>query len=321
MKIVIVSYLRGFQNRMDTIDYDFLVYLKTHSRHTVYLYDASEYDEIKKNLIENSDAYLLIFTANIDYVKEFSNKKIYFIYDVACNCKYKCDGTYNKCRFKDQADYIKNNCFDYVFYKYETYITQKLTGSFVKYKFPHFMFDVNKYKNKHMNKEIDILFFGALYPEMYPFRNRLYYLLHKHTDKFNIKVLPYSKKHVNTMIRGHDLVNMINKSWLTIATKSLNNLLLAKYYEIAMSGSVVLGDYPDLEDEVFLMNNNMVYIDNNMTDDQIIDIIVNALKDKNKLLDIATNTEKYFTNTYSMDCGVKYFDDLIEKLQNNQSNI
>jgi hypothetical protein len=169
------------------------------------------------------------------------------------------------------------------------------------------MFDLNKYRNKHLEKEIDILFFGALYPKIYPFRSRLYYLLHKHLDKFNVKVLPYSKKNVHTMIRGDALVDMINKSWLTIGTKSLNNLLLAKYYEIALSGSVVCGDYPDLENEVFLKT-NMVYIDNNMTDDQIIETIVAALKDKTKLLEISERTEKYFSQNYSMDCGVKHFD-------------
>ena len=115
------------------------------------------------------------------------------------------------------------------------------------------------------------------------------------------------------MVVGKDLVVEINKAWLTIACKSINDLFLAKYYEIGMSGSVICGDYPDLEDDQFLRN-HMVYIDINMSDEQIIEIIENALKDKQKLLDIANMTFDYLSNKYTMDHGVKYFDNLIKKV-------
>lgn len=126
--------------------------------------------------------------------------------------------------------------------------------------------------------------------------------------------MPYSKhRNPETMYTGESLAKEINKSWLTIATKSINNLLLAKYYEIPMFGSVVCGDYPDLEDETFLRD-HMVYIDIDMSDEQILSTIKEALKDKKTLLELSEITHEYFLNKYTIDRGVIYFDNLIDKI-------
>ena len=314
--VLIICGLSAYKNRMDKLDYNFMVYLQNNSKYNVTLHETNtDQDNITQIVNNDPNSIIIVFSCCPEYVKQFTNTKIFYVYDYCCTCCRKCDGSPKNCGFRSQIEYIKNMGFNYVFYKYENYLSNSMFNdrSLLKFKFPHFMFDTNLYNNKQLPKEYDILFYGATYPEGYPFRNRLYYLLKKNTNKFNIKFLPYTKKHLENMITGEKLVLEINKSWLTIATKNIADLLLAKYYEIAMSGSVVCGNYPDLDDEQFLRK-HMVYIDDDMTDDQIISIIENSLKDKKRLLEIPNITYEYFANKYTMAHGVTYFDKLIDKV-------
>jgi chemotaxis methyl-accepting protein methylase len=115
------------------------------------------------------------------------------------------------------------------------------------------------------------------------------------------------------MTSGVELYKLINQSWLTMCTCSINNLLLAKYYESVLCGSVVCGNYPKLEDEIFLKN-NMIYIDNTMTDEKIINNITHALKNKELLEKYAKNTYDYFSQKYMLPNGLNKFEKLINKL-------
>ena len=57
--------------------------------------------------------------------------------------------------------------------------------------------------------------------------------------------------------------------------------ILGKYFETSMSNSVVCGDMP--KDGEKIWNNNYIKLTNEMSDDEIISVIKNALTDKNKL--------------------------------------
>ena len=172
------------------------------------------------------------------------------------------------------------------------------------------IFDKNIHKDYNLEKKYDILFYGATYPNAYPFRNRLYRLLYQNQDKFNIKFLPYTKKHSHKMTIGVDLYKLINQSWLTCACCLVSSILVAKYYEIGLCGSVVLGDYPEYESEQYLKQ-NMIYINRHMSDEDILNSITEALNNKKMLSQYSNNTKQYFSKNYMYENGLQKFEELI----------
>ena len=173
------------------------------------------------------------------------------------------------------------------------------------------MFDPNIHKDYQIEKKYDILFYGGTYPASYPFRNRLYYILSKNSDKFNVLFLPYTKKHPERMTTWIDLYKLISSSWITISCCLVSEILVAKYFEIGLCGSVICGDYPSQEDELFIKN-NMILLDRNMSDSEIIVTIQDALSDKNKLKMYSENLKKYISEKYMYKNGLELFESYIE---------
>lgn len=314
MKVIIISNFIHLKNRPDKLDYLFLDHLKQVSKYKIILCENNE-SSLKKNIM--NDDIIILFNwpyCKSDYIKQYNNKKIFWIYDINCTCKYGCNGLKDRCGFQEQYKYINENDIQHVWYKYETPITLRLAKE-NKYwvKFQHMMFNNKNNINYQIEKKYDILFFGATYPGAYPFRNRLYYLLKKNTDKFNILFLPYTKKHPEKMITGIDLYKLISQSWLTCACCLISNILVAKYYEIGLYGSVALGDYPEYETELYLKD-NMIYINRHMDDNEIINIIQNALNHKDKLLKYSSNTKRYISENYMYKNGLKTFENHIQLL-------
>jgi hypothetical protein len=311
MNIVIIANFVGLKNRPDKLDYYFFEHLKINSKYKITLCE-NDIDEIKKNI--NEQSILIIFSCYPELTK-YSNKKIYYVYDICCTCKYGCDGTIQNCKFNEQKKYIDNNNFDHIWYKYETPITIKLYDEYKCFKFPHMIFNPDIHKDYNLEKKYDILFFGATYQNYYPLRNKLYYILLKNNDKFNVKFIPYTKKHPEKMITGIELSKLISQSWLTCACCAINSSLVAKYYEIGLCGSVVLGDYPKYETEQYLRE-NIIYVDLSMSDDEILNVIIMALNDKKKLEKYSINTKKYISENYMYKNGVERFDDFFDNLSN-----
>ena len=308
MKIIILGHWEGLKNRPDKLAYYFFNFLRKKSKYDVILCETVE-SEVKK-IIDINDI-LIVFTCSPQFIKNLKNKKIYYIEDILCTCKYGCKGDTSKCGFNDQYNYINDQKFDYVWYKYETPITKRLSTLHNNcYKFPHMIFDKNIHKDYNLEKKYDILFYGATYPNAYPFRNRLYRLLYQNQDKFNIKFLPYTKKHSHKMTIGVDLYKLINQSWLTCACCLVSSILVAKYYEIGLCGSVVLGDYPEYESEQYLKQ-NMIYINRHMSDEDILNSITEALNNKKMLSQYSNNTKQYFSKNYMYENGLQKFEELI----------
>lgn len=311
--IVVIANWDGFKNRPDKLDYNFFDYLKNQPNSNVILCE-NDTDIIKKT-VKNNDI-IIVFTCKPN-IKEYTNKKIFWIYDLMCTCKYDCDASESKCGFNTfNYSYIAEQKFDNVWYKYETPITKNLSLSYPNinfYKFPHMIFDRQFHKDYNLEKKYDILFYGAVYPSVYPFRHRLYHLLQKNSDKFNIKFLPYTKRRSEKMTTGLELNKLISQSWLTCATSAISNCLLAKYFEIGLCGSVILGDYPEYEDEQNIKQ-NIIHITRHMSDNEILDIIKNALKNKEALKQKSENTKKYISENYMYENGVHKFNELVNKI-------
>jgi ribosome-interacting GTPase 1 len=78
-----------------------------------------------------------------------------------------------------------------------------------------------------------------------------------------------------------------------------------------MGCSVILGDRPDINDEC--IRNNMVYINNDMTDDDIMDKIIESLNDKTKLNKFIYNNNK-IAHSFSLESCVNIFDTIIRSI-------
>jgi len=309
--IIIICGYNSLKERPDKLDYYFFNYLKYNSKYNIEFIEPikEKLDEIIK---ENS--ILILFTCHFD-LSDYKNYKIHWIYDLNCTCKYGCDGTLDSCKFNKEYANIYSKNYDKIWYKYLTPITKRLITEKPNnhLKFPHMMFDPNIHKDYQLEKKYDILFYGATHQSVYPFRNRLYYILSKNLDKFNVLFLPYSKKHPDKMTTWIDLYKLISSSWLTISCCAMSEVLVAKYFEIGLCGSVICGDYPSQEDELFIKN-NMILLDRNMSDSEIISTIQHALSDKNKLRVYSENLKKYISEKYMYKNGLELFESYIKSI-------
>lgn len=149
---------------------------------------------------------------------------------------------------------------------------------------PHHI-DQNKFKDWEYEKEFDIFIFGNCRSNRYPFRNRLVKILESLKDKYNIcfwnDLMSRNYFKFNPKISNENLSKQINKSWLTICTKSYADVLLGKYFETSMSNSCVLGNMAT--DGLKIWKDNYVKIEEEMTDEEIKLIIINSLNNKDLL--------------------------------------
>lgn len=307
--IIIICGYNYLKKRTDKLDYYFFNYLQNNSKYNI---QFSEPIKEKLDEIINKNSILILFTCNFD-VSNYKNYRINWIYDMNCTCKYGCDGTLDTCKFANEYNIIYSQNYDKIWYKYLTPITKRLITEKPNYylKFPHMIFDPNIHKDYELEKKYDILFYGATHQSVYPFRNRLYYILSKNTDKFNILFLPYSKKNPHKMTTWIDLYKLISSSWVTISCCAISDVLVAKYFEIGLCGSVICGDYPSQEDELFIKN-NMILLDRNMSDSELIGAIQHALSDKNKLKMYSENLKKYISEKYMYKNGLELFENYIK---------
>lgn len=309
--IIIISEHHALKTRPDKLDHKFFMFLKNNSKYNIILCEPVN-EEIDNYI--NHNTLLITFTCCPNLTK-YNNKKIYWLYDLGCTCGYGCEGITKKCQFNTQYKYMKDQNFDKVWYKYQTHITNRLSKEEPNkyYKFPHTLFDTDIHKDYQLGKKYDILFYGAIYPESYPFRNRLYHLLNKNKNKFNVLFLPYTKKHPEKMTTWVELYKLISQSWLTISCCSVHEVLVAKYFEIALCGSVVCGDYPSKEDEIYIKD-NMVLLSRKMSDEEIINSIENALKCKDKLIEYSKRTKNYISTKYMYQNGLEIFESFVENI-------
>ncbi len=174
--------------------------------------------------------------------------------------------------------------------------------------------------NKKENRPIDILIAGTLGIKHYPLRYRLNELLQKHKKdklkKYKIETLPHPGYNRNDAYTNHSLekyAEYLNKSKICIACSSKWKYQLGKYIEIPMCGTVVCGDIPYEQDEYpeFVLEVNM-----DMTDDVIINKIIDLLDNPKKLKNLSTIGEKW-SKKFTTDV---YCDRLIKSMTDYKSN-
>lgn len=162
------------------------------------------------------------------------------------------------------------------------------------------------------DKSIDILISGVTKAKHYPLKYRLATLLNKHKRgrlkhfKIHFHKHPTYKGDTSFKSPSQNKYNeIINKSKLCIACTSKYNYRLGKYVEIPMAGSVILGDIP-FEDDRF--NEFVVELNENMSDDAIIDKIIATLEDTD-LIDRCRKKGIEWASEYTVE---KYVDRFLQ---------
>lgn len=118
----------------------------------------------------------------------------------------------------------------------------------------------------------------------YEFRNRMKKLLIE-SDKYKLNIIDPSKSGCwDCPIRGENLSKEINKAYLALATRTCIDKCMQKYIEISASDTVLLGNIPT--DFKNLFEDNIIEINDDMSDEDILNVIDEALENKELLIEI-----------------------------------
>jgi hypothetical protein len=135
------------------------------------------------------------------------------------------------------------------------------------------------FKDYGHSKTIDILFAGVNSPQIYPLRDRWMHVLQSHRlSEYKIVVRDhpgYSIVNVDNQVR--DFAEQINRAKIVVTCSSVFKYALTKYIEIPMCNSLCVADLPDERHDFFEQFIEPVTLD--MTDDQLIDVLIKCLKD------------------------------------------
>jgi hypothetical protein len=176
------------------------------------------------------------------------------------------------------------------------------------YVIPHHI-DTELFKERGLPKIYDVLFYGNTNAERYPFRNRLRRLLA--SSHLKVRIIEHPGAHVFDEERCSDgLARIINQSEISIATPSVGDYLVAKYFEISGAGSVVAGKMPAQGRQIW--KEHYVQLEEDMGDLEILGRLTAALKDKDSLRRKGELMRQVVRQEYSLD---RYIERLTAVLQ------
>lgn len=337
MKIIIIAEVKHYKNWIGKTYYDILVNYKKNSKNNIIIIWSNYYKRYNLKKIQNLKADLIVFfdTDKLKIANYFR-----YIFDLNIPIFYCGLDLFHlyitfKCNFIKKVDSI-------IFFGNNTKVSNSYKNKFPNINILNFkgrFINNKRYYNYKLEKKFDILLYGTrninipfqkheadqeyikLYEKQYnkiidkkhnfyPLRERLENLLIKNSYKYNLKILP-QKCIYNAKIANEDLSKLINQSYLTIASCSRADTPFSKYFEIAGSYSAILGNYPsDYKD---LFENNIIYVNEWMDDKQILNIIDNALKNKEKLWEMTKRLGDIIHNEYDLKSSVEDFDKVFEK--------
>lgn len=231
----------------------------------------------------------------------------------------------------DLCDVLNSNKFNIIFTydkNSESKYIKRRTMLCKHFYIPHHI-NTDKFKQHDGidEKNIDILLFGASNQIHYPFTNRLFKLILQNKHLFNIKYICFpnnnlenNEKETNTIILdddnyheyiGEKLSMILNKTKITIITKSKYNYLSAKYFEAAASKCIIAGDLPNCK-EIF--ENNTLELNDEMDDDELLMLLKYYVNNYNYFNENLNNLQKIICNEYNLN---KYLDKILNIIKEN----
>jgi hypothetical protein len=341
-KLVFIADYYFYKNSLGKTSYNFVNYLTINNNYEIKLFYTDEDTTIVQNKInEFNPKMIIVFEIN---AFQANTRKFNFIFDLNIPIYLFLDDTYYISSLTANCEYTKLvNGFifwyknDMIKKSYEIkYPLKKIMNISSRY------VNTNIYKDYGLPKIYDILLYGTrnfkynykneeIIPiqmwiskyenvnnvtinnkiNFYPLRFKLENIFKNNTHKYNVKILNESTID-GAKIANENLSKLINQSYLTVACSSLADVLLHKHFEITASKSVILGSYPT--DYKNLFDGNIVEVNEFMSDDEILSIIDDALKNKDKLAEMADRIYDKVRAEHNLDKAVESFNDVITQI-------
>lgn len=165
--------------------------------------------------------------------------------------------------------------------------------------FAPFCINASAYKAQP-NKTLDVLNTNGKH-EITPFRNRLYDLLPRLKDyDINFYQLEHPGKRTNekTTHAKQSYLELLHQASFVIADTTMFNISVRKYQEIMAAGATIIGNETGLPEHDFVRE-NIVRINQDMSDEQILETIQQAVQKKSeyerKALELSQQTIQRFS--------------------------
>ena len=282
-----------------------------------------DYQNFKFNY--NDYEYIIFMTRSLQIVKDYDNPCL----DIFFN-KLLEHSPQNKIILYIE-DYLNTLNFNYpkinyLITKYKDKIKLALSLYPEKYleniKYINVPFFIPDYKLElKLDKQFDLLLWGAINNSHYPLRKKINDLmLAKSKNKLiNIQKLEhtgYTEKTKKHDITGRKLHKLLSHFWFSLCTCEKKNyncsFVPRKYLECMISGTIPVGDYPNMLNIYTKYNIQMIDVDklNLMNLDKILALY---LKNKNKLIEIIMHNYK-IAKDFTFDKQNEYFYRIIFEL-------
>ena len=298
--------IKKFGINKNNIDYDNIKINENeliHNFNNIIKFDHQEiYNRIKVNnnyINFNSHQELVEFVGKSKHLKNIyvENKTIKIN-----NNKIIVLGDLHRTNYNNLKCFINDTNTSIIYTKYLPFWFKNLYDDLFKHKrpklvyYPNYLWKFKKLYNKHIssNKPIDILIYGEYTSSISPDKTTEAYLAKQNFVNFdlcyelrhrlitkilkdeklkgiNIKIIQYSDN-----IRGNELFKLISQSKFTIATCANILYLVQKYFEIPLNNSIIIGNIPEYASDK--MKENIINIKNSMSDDKIIEILIDSVK-------------------------------------------
>lgn len=170
--------------------------------------------------------------------------------------------------------------------------------------------DTQIFKNLNIEKDIDILIYGADLQWVYPLRNKIKNVVKNMNIKYHI-IDDVHRHNKNNWNQG--LANLLNRSWLTVCTCSIFDYLVQKYFEATACGSVVIGNMATQGKEIW--KDNYIDIPHDASDTLIQNTIINALANKEKLKKMSDIMSKKISTEYNYNQYSLKLKNVCEKIE------
>jgi len=209
---------------------------------------------------------------------------------------------------------ILGNKYQYLISTYDcddlAQLCKRLPSVRKTYVIPHHI-DTELYKERGLPKIYDVLFYGNTNQERYPFRNRLRRLLA--SSRLRIRIIEHPGAHVFDEERcSEGLARIINQSEISIATPTVGDYLVAKYFEISAAGSVVAGKMATQGQPIW--KEHYVQLEEDMSDLEILGRLTAALKDKDSLQRKREFMGEVVRQEYSLDRYIERFTAVLQEI-------
>lgn len=168
------------------------------------------------------------------------------------------------------------------------------------YYYPFYL-DAEQHRDWGLPKSYDVCFYGTVHPKTYPLRTRLRALLAGGPRGLRVRIVSPAEG-----LRGARLSRVVNRSWLTVAdTVGVHDRFVAKYVEIPLSASCILGNAPTRHRDLFA--GRMVEVDPRMSDAEILDVVERSLADRDRLIRMTQALRAEMLARYTLDRGREAF--------------